>query len=82
MTYKLTLDIPVEALSALRKNPDTFAREMLEAALCKWYEQGKISQSKAAEIAGISRQEFLDLLNKNDVSPFQYSAEDLEKELG
>ena len=82
MTYKLTLDIPVEALSALRKNPDTFAREMLEAALCKWYEQGKISQSKAAEIAGISRKELLDLLKKNDVSPFQYTAEDLEKELG
>jgi len=82
MTYKLTLDIPVEALSALRKNPDAFAREMLEAALCKWYEQGKISQSKAAEIAGISRKELLDLLKKNDVSPFQYTAEDLEKELG
>jgi predicted HTH domain antitoxin len=81
MTYKLTLDIPVEALSALRKNPDAFAREMLEAALCKWYEQGKISQSKAAEIAGISRKELLDLLKKNDVSPFQYTAEDLEKEL-
>ncbi len=82
MTYKLTLDIPVEALSALRKNPDAFAREMLEAALCKWYEQGKISQSKAAEIAGISRQEFLDLLRKNDVSPFQYTADDLKSEPG
>lgn len=81
MTHKLTLDIPVEALSALRKNPDAFAREMLEAALCKWYEQGRISQSKAAEIAGISRQEFLDVLKKNDVSPFQYTADDLRREL-
>ncbi len=62
MTYKITLDIPVEALSALRKNPDAFAREMLEAAPFKWYEQGKISQSKAAEIAGKSRQGFIDLL--------------------
>ncbi len=81
MTYKITLDIPVEGLSALRKNPDAFAREMLEAALCKWYEQGKISQSKAAEIAGISRQEFIDLLKINDVSPFQYTADDLKREL-
>lgn len=81
MGYKLTLDIPSQAFSILKKNPDEFAKNLLEAALCKWYEQGIISQSKAAEIAKISRHEFLEVMKKHDVSPFQYSATDLEKEL-
>jgi len=81
MNYKITLDIPFQAFSALKQNPDEFARELLEAALCKWYEQGKVSQSKGAEIANLSRQEFLEVLKKHNVSPFQYKAEDLDKEV-
>jgi predicted HTH domain antitoxin len=79
LSYTITIDIPSEAFSALRQNPDEFAREMLEAALCKWYEQAKISQSKAAEIANLSRFEFLEVLKKHGVSPFQYSSADLER---
>lgn len=81
MNYKLTIDIPTQAFSVLKQTPDRFARKLLEAALCKWYEQGIISQSKAAEIANISRHEFLEVLKNHDVSPFQYSAADLEAEL-
>ncbi len=81
MSYKLTLNIPENAFSALRQNPDDFAREMLEAALSKWYEQGKISQSKAAEISNISRQEFLEILKQHSVSPFQMSNKELDHEV-
>jgi predicted HTH domain antitoxin len=81
MSHKITLDLPEESFSALRQNPDDFAKELLHAALSKWYEQGLISQSKASEIARLSRQEFLDVLKKYGVSPFQYSPEDLEKEI-
>jgi predicted HTH domain antitoxin len=81
MSHKIILDLPEEAFSALRQNPNDFAKELLHAALSKWYEQGLISQSKASEIARLSRQEFLDVLKKYDVSPFQYTSEDLEKEI-
>jgi predicted HTH domain antitoxin len=81
MSYKITLDLPEESFSALRQNPEDFAKELLHAALSKWYEQGLISQSKASEIARLSRQEFLDVLNKYNVSPFQYTPEELEKEI-
>jgi predicted HTH domain antitoxin len=80
MTYKITIDIPSEAFSILRQNPDEFAREMLEAALSKWFEQARISQSKAAEIANLSRYEFLEVLKRHNVSPFQYSPSDLDRE--
>ncbi|MDZ7742721.1 MAG: UPF0175 family protein [Bacteroidota bacterium] len=81
MSYRITLEIPDRAFSVLRDNPNKFARELLEAALCKWYEQGKISQSKASEIAEISRYEFLEILKKHDVNPFQYTPSDLDAEI-
>ncbi len=81
MSHKITLDLPEESFSALRQSPDDFAKELLHAALSKWFEQGLISQSKASEIARLSRQEFLEVLKKYDISPFQYSPEDLEKEI-
>ena len=81
MSYKLILNLPENAFSIMRKKPEEFGRELLEAALSMWYEKGKISQSKAAEIAGVSRFEFLEILKKQQVSPFQYTAEDLEQEI-
>jgi len=42
------------------------------AAAVKWYELGLVSQARAAEIAGISRSEFIDTLGRFKVSAFQY----------
>ncbi|HEC97691.1 MAG TPA: UPF0175 family protein [Nitrospirae bacterium] len=47
----------------------------------KWYEVGTISQKKAAEIAGLTRTEFIFALSRFNLSPFQYTAEELEEEL-
>jgi len=46
----------------------------------KWYELGMISQSKAAELAGVSREKFLVALNRFRVSPVQVTAEELARE--
>ncbi len=50
-------------------------------ALVKWYEESVISQSKTSEIAGISRQEFLDHLYLHNISPYQLDENELENEL-
>ncbi|WP_017327272.1 UPF0175 family protein [Synechococcus sp. PCC 7336] len=78
---QIQLSLPESAFSALRSSPDEFAQELLIAAVVKWYEVGMISQSKAAEIAGISRQAFLQALDRFEVSPFQTTPEDLSEEV-
>ena len=81
MSVILKLDIPEGAFSALRKNPSEFANELRLAASVKWYEIGIISQEKAAEIAGLSRTEFIFSLGKFGVSPFQYTIKEIKEEL-
>ena len=79
-TVLLTLEMPGSVFSALRQEPEAFLQEMRLAAAAKWYETGQVSQAKAAEIAGLSRAEFLASLSRFAVSPFQTSAEELIRE--
>jgi len=73
--------MPEGAFSALRKSPDEFTKELRLAAAVKWYEMGIISQEKAEEIAGLSRAEFISSLSRFNVSPFQYTVEEIAEEL-
>jgi len=52
----------------------------LMAAL-KMFELGKISSGRAAELAGMTRVEFLETCGKYNVSMFNYPPEDLEQQL-
>ena len=54
---------------------------MLQAAAIQWYSQGLISQGKAAEIAGLSRTDFLYSLARAKVDAFQINAEELREEV-
>lgn len=77
---QMTIEIPEEALGAMRKAPQDFAREMKLAAAAKWYEMKLLSQERAARVAGLSRAEFLDALGRFSVSPFQYGPDEILEE--
>lgn len=78
---KIIMEIPQNSLSITKERPDDFARSLRIAAAVKWYEIGKISQSKAAELIGCSRIELFNHLREYGISPIQLSTGDLEQEL-
>ena len=65
---KLELDIPDSALSALRKAPREFTVYFRLMAAAKLYELGELSQERAAELAGLSRQQFIDGISRLGVA--------------
>ena len=81
MSVQLAIDLEEEGFSALRTSPENFAREMRLAAAVKWYELGRISQEKAAKIAGLTRPEFMIACSSLKVSPFQCTPEELSEEV-
>jgi predicted HTH domain antitoxin len=81
MSVAIKVDMPEGVFSALRKDPKEFAMELRLAAAVKWYEMGTVSQEKAAEIAGLTRKDFIFSLGRFGVSPFQYSIEEIKEEL-
>jgi len=78
---QVVLDFDVGALSALRLGPKEFARELKIAAVVQWYAEGRISQSKAAEMLGISRAELLDELFRRKVPACQVTLDELREEI-
>ena len=81
MPVHIELDLPDGALSSLRTSPEGFVREMRLAAAVKWYEIHLLSQSKAAELAGVTRQEFVEALARFRVSPCQTAPEEMAGEV-
>ncbi len=81
-TKTINITLPLGVFSALKKTPDEFANAIRLTAAVKWYEMGVISQEKAAEIAGLCREDFLMSLSRFRVSPFQYTAEEVLQEAG
>jgi predicted HTH domain antitoxin len=67
----LTLQIP--------DNLDEKEAQTLLAA--KLYEKGNLTLGQAAELAGYTKRTFMELLANYDVSIFNYTEEELDKEI-
>lgn len=81
MSKTLTIEMEDGVFPALQEEPDQMAREMRLFSAVKWYELGRVSQSKAAEIAGLSRTGFIAALSEFSVSPFQETADEIRRGL-
>lgn len=64
--------------------PDTLEMDTNEVAMlvaARLYEQGKLSLGQAAEVAGLTKRTFAELLGKYNVSIFNYPASDLARDV-
>jgi predicted HTH domain antitoxin len=69
----LTLNIP--------DSLDLDTKEMVMLLSSTLYEQGKLSLGQAAEMAGLSKRTFAELLGSYHVSLFNYPASDLSSDV-
>lgn len=77
---QVVVEMPEGALAALHKDPVQFATELRLAAAVKWYEMRQVSQGRAAEIAGLSRSDFITALSRFSVTPYQTDFDELAAE--
>ena len=77
----ITIELPDELPPALGASDEEVARDARLALAILWYDRGLISQGKGAEIAGLTRAEFIDELGRANVSAIQTSVEELRAEM-
>ena len=76
----MTVEVPDDSLRILGEDPRQVGRDMLVAAVLQWFQEGRLSQGQAADMLGMKRGQFFDLLYEHHVSPVQMSVEDLEED--
>ena len=69
----LTLNIP--------DSLDLTNRELVMLVASRLYEQGKLSLGQAADLAGLTKRTFAELLNQYNVSIFNFPATDLSNDV-
>jgi predicted HTH domain antitoxin len=77
----LTLNYPDDLERAVNLTPQELESQIRLMAALKMFELGKLSSGKAAELAGLSRVEFLEACGRYQVSVFNYGPDELEREL-
>lgn len=76
MTH-VTVPLPED----LHGSPEELQADVRLAAAIEWYRRGVISQGRAAEVAEVSRADFIDALAARHIPVVQVEPEDLDQEL-
>ena len=76
----MVIEIPDEAMKAMKISPEKVGARLRMAAGAKFYEMGDLSSGAAADLAGIPRTVFLQRLSEFGVDTFRLREEELKSE--
>jgi len=82
LVKKMELSVSEDILLALNEKPSEFLKDIRIFAAIKFFEIGKLSLGKAAELAEMSKLDFIELLSQQNISVYNYPPEELEEDLG
>jgi predicted HTH domain antitoxin len=75
------LTLPTEVFASLHRSPHELGQELRLAAAIHWYSRGRLSQERAAQLAGLDRTDFLLALAREGVDAFVVDIASLRREL-
>lgn len=81
MTH-VNVPLPDEVLETLHRSLKEVEADVRLAAALDWYRRGMISQGRAAEVAGVTRADFIDALAARQIPVVQLDLGDLDRERG
>ena len=81
MDHTVEIDLPEEPLFSLKETPEHFAKEIKMLAAVKLFDLGRLSSGRAAQLAGVTRVEFLMAIGDYRVSPFSLTQAELEQDV-
>jgi predicted HTH domain antitoxin len=79
---ELVVPIPQNVLDAMHSTPEEFVREARMAMAAKLYELKRLPSGMAAELAGVSRVEFLRELHRFGVAVVDLTSDDVLADIG
>jgi predicted HTH domain antitoxin len=78
---KVEIELPRDLLAALNIPEPELGRRAKEWVVLELFQEGEISAGKAAEILGIPKPRFLDLLDRRNLPYLDASSTELERDL-
>jgi predicted HTH domain antitoxin len=78
---EIKVEVPEEILLTTRFSKEDMAEEFKKVTAMELYKEGKLSLGKSAKLADLCISDFIDFLGTHKVSIFDYTKEELEKEL-
>jgi predicted HTH domain antitoxin len=79
MLKEMKIKMPEEIYLLLKKNKVELAKDLLLKAAIQYYVQDQLSLARAANMCGLSRLEFIDILNSLNIPVFNYTMEDIDE---
>lgn len=78
---EITFDVPKDILVSLSQDIQEFTQQVRLSVALDLYKKHKLSYGKAAELADISKDEFLTEIARNDIDFISYDPSELRAEL-
>lgn len=76
----LEVAFPKELFFTMGITRTEVAKEMTNLAILKMFKKGRISSGKTAELLGMRKRDFIELLDEEEIPFFDYTKEELEEE--
>jgi predicted HTH domain antitoxin len=78
---EIRIEIPDELAATLRRTPEELQYDLRLRALAGLVERGLLSTGRAADLAGVSRREFLDWCGRWHIRVHRWDAAEVDVEL-